>query len=45
MVAEAQRLVDAGIATREQVDTLMVDCFRWPAGPFGMIAGATGGWQ
>ena len=25
-----------GIATREQVDALMMDCFRWPRGPFGM---------
>ena len=31
-------------ANREQVDMLMVDCFRWPVGPFGMVQGATTGW-
>ena len=44
MVREAQRVVDEGIATREQVDQLMMDCFRWPSGPFGMVAGAGSGW-
>jgi 3-hydroxybutyryl-CoA dehydrogenase len=44
MIAEANRCVDEGIATREQVDMLMVDCFRWPVGPFGMVQGATTGW-
>ena len=41
---EAQRVVDEGVATPEQVDQLMVDCFSWPVGPFAMIRGATGGW-
>ena len=45
MIREASRVVDEGIATREQVDELMTDCFRWPAGPFGMVRGATGGWK
>jgi 3-hydroxyacyl-CoA dehydrogenase len=45
MVREAQRVVDDGIASREDVDQLMVDCFRWPSGPFGMARGATSGWQ
>ena len=45
MVAEAQRVVAEGVATAEEVDQLMVDCFRWPAGPFGMVKGATGGWS
>ncbi len=45
MVAEANKVVQDGIATREEVDQLMVDCFRWPVGPFGMTTGATGGWQ
>ena len=45
MVREAQRVVDEGIADREQVDQLMVDCFRWPAGPFGMVRGAGSGWN
>lgn len=45
MVAEAKRVVDAGVATPDQVDQLMMDCFRWPTGPFGMVKGATGGWS
>jgi 3-hydroxyacyl-CoA dehydrogenase len=45
MVREAMRVVDEGIASREDVDQLMVDCFRWPSGPFGMSRGATSGWQ
>jgi 3-hydroxyacyl-CoA dehydrogenase len=45
MVREALNVVAEGIATREQVDQLMVDCFRWPAGPFGMAKGATSGWK
>ncbi|HUI50082.1 MAG TPA: 3-hydroxyacyl-CoA dehydrogenase family protein [Acidimicrobiia bacterium] len=44
MVREAQRVVDEGIATRAEVDQLMTDCFRWPSGPFGMVAGAGSGW-
>jgi 3-hydroxyacyl-CoA dehydrogenase len=45
MVQEALRVVNEGIATREEVDQLMVDCFRWPTGPFGMSRGATSGWK
>jgi 3-hydroxybutyryl-CoA dehydrogenase len=45
MVAEAQKVVNEGIATAEQVDQLMVDCFRWPSGPFGMVSGAGSGWS
>jgi 3-hydroxybutyryl-CoA dehydrogenase len=45
MVREAQRVVDEGIASRAEVDQLMVDCFRWPSGPFGMVAGAGSGWS
>ena len=45
MVREAQRVVDEGVATREQVNELMVDAFRWPVGPFAMTAGATSGWK
>jgi 3-hydroxyacyl-CoA dehydrogenase len=45
MVREAQRVVEEGIASRDDVDQLMTDCFRWPAGPFGMVKGASGGWQ
>jgi len=45
MVREAQRVVDEGIATRDDVDQLMIDCFRWPSGPFGMVIGAGSGWS
>lgn len=45
MVAEAQKLVAEGVATADDVDRIMVDCFRWPTGPFGMVAGATRGWS
>jgi 3-hydroxyacyl-CoA dehydrogenase len=45
MVAEAQRVVDEGVATRDEVDQLMIDCFRWPSGPFGMVKGAGSGWS
>lgn len=45
MVREAQAVVREGLATREEVDQLMMDCFRWPAGPFGMTRGAGSGWS
>ncbi|MBK5222773.1 MAG: 3-hydroxyacyl-CoA dehydrogenase family protein [Acidimicrobiia bacterium] len=45
MVREAQRVVREEVATREEVDQLMVDCFRWPTGPFGMTRGAGSGWS
>lgn len=44
MVREANRVVSEGVATREQVDQLMTDCFRWPTGPYGMVRGAGSGW-
>jgi 3-hydroxybutyryl-CoA dehydrogenase len=44
MVAEAQKVVNEGIATADEVDQLMMDCFRWPSGPFGMVKGAGSGW-
>ena len=44
MVAEAQKVVNEGIATADEVDRLMMDCFRWPTGPFGMVPGAGSGW-
>jgi 3-hydroxybutyryl-CoA dehydrogenase len=44
MVAEAQKVVSEGIATADDVDQLMMDCFRWPTGPFGMVQGASSGW-
>ncbi len=45
MVREANRVVSEGVADREQVDQLMRDCFRWPSGPYGMVAGAGSGWS
>ena len=33
--AEASRITGEGVATEAQVDELMVDCYRWPSGPFG----------
>ena len=45
VINEAQRVVAEGVATPEEVDALMMDCFRWPSGPFGMIQGATEGWK
>jgi 3-hydroxybutyryl-CoA dehydrogenase/3-hydroxyacyl-CoA dehydrogenase len=44
-IAEAHRVVAEGVADREQVDALMMDCYRWPAGPFAMVRGATEGWK
>jgi 3-hydroxyacyl-CoA dehydrogenase len=45
MIAEARKVVDEGIASADDVDQLMMDCFRWPTGPFGMVKGATEGWK
>lgn len=44
-LAEANRVVAEGVADREQVDRLMMDCFGWPTGPFTMVRGATEGWK
>jgi 3-hydroxybutyryl-CoA dehydrogenase/3-hydroxyacyl-CoA dehydrogenase len=43
-MSEAKRVVDDGVATPEQVDRLMMDCFGWPTGPYTMIRGALAGW-
>jgi 3-hydroxyacyl-CoA dehydrogenase len=45
MMREAQRVVDEGVASPDQVNQLMVDCYRWPVGPFAMVKGATTGWK
>ena len=45
MIREANAVVAEGIASRTEVDQLMVDCFRWPSGPYGMVSGATTGWK
>jgi len=42
---EAQKIVDEGIATAEDVDTAMILGFNWPAGPLGMGRGARSGWK
>lgn len=44
-IDEAKRVVDEGIATPEEVDQLMMDCYGWPTGPYTMIRGATAGWK
>jgi len=44
-IDEAKRVVDEGVATPEEVDQLMMDCYRWPTGPFTMVRGATEGWS
>jgi 3-hydroxyacyl-CoA dehydrogenase len=41
MVREARQIVAEGLATPEQVDELVKDCFRWPVGPFEMTGGRT----
>ena len=45
MLREAGHVVAEGIASQRDVDQLMMDCFNWPVGPFGMVAGATEGWK
>jgi 3-hydroxybutyryl-CoA dehydrogenase len=45
MAREAQQVVASGIATHDEVNQLMVDCFNWPVGPFAMVKGATEGWK
>ena len=45
MIQEASRVVSEGIASHEDVNQLMVDCFGWPVGPFAMVKGAQSGWK
>jgi 3-hydroxyacyl-CoA dehydrogenase len=45
MVAEARKVLDEGIASAEDIDTVMKLGFNWPVGPLGMTKGARGGWQ
>lgn len=45
MIAEARRVVEEGVVTAEQLDQIMVDCFRWPVGPLGMVDSAHAGWE
>ena len=44
MLREAAQVLDEGVATKEQIDALMTDCFNWPVGPYGMVQGASSGW-
>ena len=45
MLLEAGRVAAEGIATQDEINTLMVDCFNWPVGPYGMAKGARDGWS
>jgi len=45
MLQEASQVVAEGMATRDEVNQLMVDAFNWPVGPYGMVQGATKGWR
>ena len=44
-VREAQRVLEEGIASAEDINKAMVMGFNWPVGPLAMIEGATKGWQ
>lgn len=44
-VREAQKVMEEGIATPEDINKAMVHGFNWPVGPLAMIEGATKGWQ
>ena len=45
MLREAARVAEEGVADHAQINQLMVDCFRWPVGPFAMVKGAGSGWK
>jgi 3-hydroxybutyryl-CoA dehydrogenase/3-hydroxyacyl-CoA dehydrogenase len=45
MMAEARRVAEEGVADMAAIDRLLVDCFRWPTGPFAMVQGASEGWS
>jgi 3-hydroxybutyryl-CoA dehydrogenase len=44
-VREAQKVLEEGIATPEDINKAMVMGFNWPVGPLAMIEAATKGWQ
>jgi 3-hydroxyacyl-CoA dehydrogenase len=44
-VREAQKVLEEGIASAEDINKAMVYGFNWPVGPLAMIEGATKGWQ
>jgi 3-hydroxyacyl-CoA dehydrogenase len=45
MVAEARKVLEEGLASEEDIDTVMKLGYGWPAGPFSMGRGAQSGWQ
>ena len=45
MLREAERVVAEGVASHDEVNQLMVDCYNWPVGPFAMVRGAGSGWK
>ncbi|MEX2247411.1 MAG: 3-hydroxyacyl-CoA dehydrogenase family protein [Dehalococcoidia bacterium] len=45
MVAEARRVLEEGIASAEDINTVMRLGFNWPVGPLEMTTGARKGWQ
>ncbi len=44
-VREAQKILEEGIASVEDINKAMGYGFNWPVGPLAMIEGATKGWQ
>ena len=44
-VREAQKVLEEGIASVEDINKAMVFGFNWPVGPLAMVEGATKGWQ
>jgi len=44
-VREAQKVLEEGIATPEDINKAMIFGFNWPVGPLAMVEGATKGWQ
>lgn len=42
---EARQIVAEGVATEEQVDILLKDCFRWPSGLFEMLRNTSRNWD
>lgn len=44
-VREAQKVMEEGIASVEDINKAMVYGFNWPVGPLAMVEGARKGWQ
>ena len=43
MLNEASRVVADGVASHEEVNPLMTDCYGWPVGPFTRVEGGRKG--